>query len=311
MKTRNVWLWALLPALTFAAAVTLAPSSAAATAAATAKKINFDKDAIKPTPAQDAAIRHAAAADIKDFNHPEQGGYSVALADLNDDGRADLLVHYDDMAFCGSSGCSGVIVMAIAHGYASKAIDLPNFYGRIDVLADKHHGMHDLQYDGNSPIWRWNGKEYDVAKAEQPGANAPAWETRQATGHPMMAVATPIDSTIKNLLVFCEQGTPLLAMVTKMPRSAGPATLTFVFRGWTVNVPLQQNTQATQLWVANLSHSDLPMWLAHRGTNSRTAELARLADQAFLRINGRMEGEISLKNSTAATRAALSGCYRS
>jgi hypothetical protein len=99
-------------------------------------------------------------------------------------------------------------------------------------------------------------------------------------------------------------------MVTKMPRSAGPATLTFVFRGWTVNVPLQQNTQATQLWVANLSRSDLPMWLAHRGTSSRTAELARLADQAFLRINGRMEGEISLKNSTAATRAALSGCYR-
>lgn len=163
MKTRNVRLWALLPALILAA-VTLVPSNAAE-AATTAVKINFSKDAIKPTPAQTAAIRHAAAADIKDFNHPEQGGYSVALADLNDDGRADLLVHYDDMAFCGSSGCSGVIVMATAHGYASKAIDLPNFYGEIDVLPGKHHGMHDLQYEGNSPVWKWNGKEYEVSRS--------------------------------------------------------------------------------------------------------------------------------------------------
>ena len=273
-------------------------------------QINFGKDAIKPSAAQTAAIRRATADDLKDPVHPGQPLYAVAVADLNDDGRPDLLIQYTYASgFCGSTGCSGIILMATPSGYASKGIDLPNCT-TVAVLPAMHHGMHDLQYDGDSPIWKWNGKKYDIAKADLPGANAPAWVTRQATGHPMMAVATPIDSTIKNLLVFCEQGTPLLAMVTRMPRPAGSATLTFVFRGWTVNVPLQQNTQETRLWVANLSRSDLPMWLAHRGTDSRTSELARLADMSFLRINGVMEGQISLENSTAATQAALSSCYR-
>ncbi|HEX5353382.1 MAG TPA: hypothetical protein VFW60_04825 [Rhodanobacteraceae bacterium] len=161
MQTRNVWLWALLPALALAAGNAPASSSAGEAAAPATVKINFGKDAIKPTPAQTAAIRRAAAEDIKEFNHPEQGGYAVALADLNDDGRSGLLVQYDDMAFCGSSGCSGVIVLATPHGYAGEGIGLPNFT-TLAVLSAVHHGMHDLQYNGNSPIWKWNGKEYDV-----------------------------------------------------------------------------------------------------------------------------------------------------
>lgn len=290
----------------------LAASGAASGAPSTTYPltIEFGKDAIKPSAAQTAAIRRAAADDIKDFAHPDQGGYAVVPADLNDDGRADLLVQYNDMAFCGSSGCSGVIVMATPDGYARTTIDLPNFYGTMTVLAGTHDGMHDLQYNGDSPIWHWNGRAYDIDKADKPFANAPAWQTRQATGHPMMAVATPIDSTIRNLLVFCEQGTPLLAMVAEAGRPAGPATLTLVFRGWAVNVPMQQSPQDPRLWVANLSRSDLPLWLAHRGTTPTTAELARLADMSFLRINGEMQGEISLKDSTATTQAALTGCYR-
>ncbi len=285
----------------------------AAQAASWPLKINFDKDAIKPTPAQDAAIRRAAGDNFTQPLHPDQPvTYSAVQADLNDDGRPDLLVQYGyNSGFCGSAGCSGLILMATPTGYAHKRIaGLPNFHGEITVLSSSHHGMHDLRYDGNSPVWRWNGHEYDIARADMPGAGARPWQTRQAAGHPLMAVATPINSTIKNLLVFCEQGTPLLAMVTKMDRPAGPATLTFVFRGWTVNVPMQQNTQAPRLWVANLSRSELPLWLAHRGSNPTTRELARLAEQAFLRINGAMEGEISLEDSTAATRSALAGCYR-
>jgi hypothetical protein len=272
-------------------------------------KIDFNKDGGTPTAGQTVAIRRAAADDIKEFNHRGEQGYLVALADLNDDGRADLLVQYDDAAFCGSAGCSGVIVMATADGYARTAIGLPNFLGEIDVLSPMHHGMHDMKF-GDSPVWQWNGKTYDVPKENLPGANAPAWQIRQASGHPMMAVATPIDSTIKNLLVFCEQGTPLLAMVTKVGRPAGPATLTFVFRGWSVNVPMQQNTQDIRLWVANLSRSDLPIWLAHRGSTSTTRKLARLADMSYLRINGVMEGQVSLKNSTTTTQTALANCYR-
>ncbi len=234
----------------------------------------------------------------------------MAVADLNDDGRPDLLVQFSNISFCGRSGCSGVIVMATPNGYVRKPIGLPNFGGEIDVLPTKHHGMHDLRFNGDSPVWQWNGKEYDVAKADLPQSNAPAWQTRQAAGHPLMAVATLIDSTIRNLLVFCEQGHPLLAIVTKMPRPEGPVTLTFVFRGWSANVPMQRNRQTEMLWTADLSRSELPQWLAHRGTNATTSKLAGLATQSFVRINGDMQGEISLEHSTQATQAALGACYR-
>jgi len=274
-------------------------SNAVADAGAPPVKIDIGKDAIKPTPAQTAAIRRATENDPKDPLHPDQPLYSVALADLN-----------DDMAPCGSSGCSGVIVMATPTGYASKPIRLPNFGGEIDILPTKHQGMHDLRFNGDSPVWQWNGKQYGIDKADLPGSNAPPWQTRQAAGHPLMAVATPIDSTIKDLLVFCEQGHPLLAMVTKMPLPAGPVTLTFAFRGWTVSVPMQRNRQTKMLWTADLSRSELPQWLAHRGTTATTSKLAGLATESFLRINGQMQGEISLEGSTQATQATLGACYR-
>ena len=273
------------------------------------RTIDFDKDAIRPTPAQTAAIRRAAASDIRDFNHPEQGGYRVALADLNDDGHPDLLVQYDDGAFCGSSGCSGVIVMATPRGYAHATIGLPNFGGNLEVLAATHHGMHDLQFNGNSPIWRWNGKAYAIAKADLPGANAPAWQTRNAAGR-TLAMAVPTDSVIKTLSVFCNQGKPVMAMLVKARPPAGSVTLTFVFRGWTVNVPMEQGNRDGSLWLADLSRSDLPQWLAHRGRTGTTRKLARLADMAYLRINGGMQGQVSLKNSTTATESALGSCYR-
>ena len=290
------------------ALIVLATGSTAAVPAGP-RKIDFDKDAIKPTPAQDAAIRRAAASDIRDFNHPGQGGYHVVLADLNDDGLPDLLVQYDDGAFCGSSGCSGVIVMATSRGYASTTIGLPNFGGNLEVLAATHHGMHDLQFNGDSPIWRWNGKEYAIAKADLPGANAPAWQTRNAADR-TLAMAVPTDSVIKTLSVFCNQGKPVLAMLVKARPPAGSVTLTFVFRGWTVNVPMGQGNRDGSLWLADLSRSDLPQWLAHRGRTRTTQKLARLADMAYLRINGGLQGQVSLKNSTASTESALGSCYR-
>src|SRR3546814_7055067 len=110
------------------------------------------------------AIRLAAAADIADFIHPTGDDYVVGQADLNDDGRPDLIVRYDDLGFCGSSGCSGVIVMATAHGYASKTVRVPHFT-TMEVLQNKHHGMHDLHFDHAAYIFKWNGKAYDRSEA--------------------------------------------------------------------------------------------------------------------------------------------------
>lgn len=123
--------------------------------------IDLDTAAITPTPAQNAAIRRAAAADIKEFNHPQRDDWRVARADLNDDGRADLLVQYTDAStFCGSLGCGGVIVMATATGYAARTISLPNFMSGVHILATRHHGMHDLRFDDAHYVFTWNGKQY-------------------------------------------------------------------------------------------------------------------------------------------------------
>jgi hypothetical protein len=290
------------------AALAVVPVVAWSAPAQGARQIDFDQDAPRLAPAQDAAVRRVIADDIKDFVHPERGGYSVALADLDDDGRQDLLVQFDDIAFCGSSGCSGVVVMATPGGYAGTGIDLPNF-GTLAVLPASHHGMHDLQFNGDSPIWRWDGSKYDIAAADMPGANAPAWETRQAAGR-TLAMVVPFESGIKTVSVFCDQGKPVLAMLAKTPQPRAPLTLTFGFRGWSVNVPMAPGNGDGTLWFADLSKSELPEWLAHRGDTATTRELATLATESFLRINGTLQGEISLEKSTVATQAALMACYR-
>ncbi len=157
MKTHSILL-SIATAFVLAATAAPYPVHAAGTV-----KIDFDKDAIKPIPVQDAAIRRAAADDIKEFNDSGKNAWAVAQADLNDDGRPDLLVAYADGAFCGSLGCSGAIVMATANGYAGNKIDLPNFVGRIDVLASKHRGMHDLRLPDAKDSYfllKWDGKQY-------------------------------------------------------------------------------------------------------------------------------------------------------
>lgn len=261
-------------------------------------------DIEQPTAAQVAAIRRASGSDLAIC---QDDCFSVSSADLNDDGRPDLIVQYGD-GFCGSAGCSGIIVMATRSGYSNHSIQLA-IHHDIAVLSSTHHGMHDLQYDGDSPIWTWNGRDYDIRKTAPPAAMAPAWETRPAAGR-TLALAVPADSTIKSVSVFCDQGKPVLAMLLKLPRARTATTFTWVFRGWSVNVSMQPANPDGTLWMADLSRSDLPEWLAHRGHDANTRELARLADLAYLRLNGAMQGQVSLKGSTAATQAALQSCYR-
>ncbi|MBS0317919.1 MAG: hypothetical protein JSR49_12410, partial [Proteobacteria bacterium] len=307
VEPRSVRLHALSAAVAPAAVV--APRTTAKP-----RSINFDSGATKPTPptpAQDAAIRRAAGDDLTQPlpGHAGEPLYAMALADLNDDGRADLIVQYSYAAgACGSAGCSGIIVMATPQGYAHKQIGLPNFT-TLAVLPAMHGGMHDLQFDGDSPVWQWTGKEYAIPKADLPQLHAPAWETRAAAGR-TLALVVPIDSVIKSVSLFCDQGQPVLAMLLKLPRPAQPTTMTWVFRGWTVNVAMSPTNRDGTLWMTNLSRSDLPEWLAHRGNTRQAAELARAATEAYLRLNGEGQGRVSLKDSTAATRAALARCYR-
>src|SRR3546814_17046922 len=128
--------------LPLSVAFALCLSAVACPGIACAATVNFD---VEPTAVQNAAIRRALAADIKDFYHPEDDRWQVAQADLDDDGRPDLLVQYADSNFCGSLGCVGAIVMAPTDVYANKAIGgLPHFAGVLAANAGTPPGQHNL-----------------------------------------------------------------------------------------------------------------------------------------------------------------------
>ena len=83
-------------------------------------------------------------------------------ADLNGDGRPDLLVYLDDFQFgyCGSHGGSGYAILATREGYAAKPIDLAVFYGTVTVQPAARRSMHDLRYDDSDYIFHWDGGQY-------------------------------------------------------------------------------------------------------------------------------------------------------
>src|SRR3546814_13992899 len=100
--------------LPLSVAFALCLSAVACPGIACAATVNFD---VEPTAVQNAAIRRALAADIKDFYHLEDDSWQVAQADLDDDGRPDLLVQYAVRNVCGSLGCVGAIVVATDDGH--------------------------------------------------------------------------------------------------------------------------------------------------------------------------------------------------
>lgn len=143
--------------------LTLAAALLALTTAARADTVvSFD---ITPTAAQRAAIQTAAASDFVDVRNitGRELDYAVGQADLNDDGRPDLLVQYLDAYFCGSGGCSTVLVMATAQGYAAHALPLQVLVQpgeKLTVLDTSRDRMRDLGYK-TGYISHWNGGRYE------------------------------------------------------------------------------------------------------------------------------------------------------
>ena len=108
----------------------------------------------RPTPAQVEAARDALSPD-------ERGEpFSVGFADLNDDGRPDLIARFYSSLYCGSAGCVSFAILAQADGYARQAIALPNFMQKMTVLDSRHLGMRDLRFDDAHHVFEWDGKAY-------------------------------------------------------------------------------------------------------------------------------------------------------
>jgi hypothetical protein len=116
-----------------------------------------------PTAAQTAAARRALPNDFSETEQSEHRRlkFTVGLADLNGDGRPDLIIHYTDEDFCGSSGCSAYALLArTGGGYSAQPVTLAYFGRTMTVLDSIHHGMHDLRYDGATHVFRWTGTAY-------------------------------------------------------------------------------------------------------------------------------------------------------
>ncbi len=124
------------------------------TIATAAKAATVVEPNAKPTPGQAAAVLKAVTPGMRD------GKFTVGTADLNGDGRLDLIAQYQGGMWCGSGGCSAVAVLAVAKGYSAKAITLPNFTEHVAILDASHHGMHDLKFDDAHKVFRWSGKTY-------------------------------------------------------------------------------------------------------------------------------------------------------
>lgn len=123
------------------------------------------------------------------------------------------------------------------------------------------------------------------------------WQTRSIAGRPPLALALAAASTsIKSLSVFCDHGRPLLAMLLHRAPPSTPLTFTMVFRGGLVDLPMGRGNREATLWMADLRGSPLPRLLS-----SQTGV-------AYLRLNGTMQGELSMQGAAVASRAALAGC---
>lgn len=108
-----------------------------------------------PTPAEAAALKQALGTDFGAMSP-----FYLAHADLNDDGRPDLIARSDSAGWCGSLGCATYALLATRQGFADQAIRLSNAYGPVEILPGVDHGMHELRFSDGDHVFRWSGKIY-------------------------------------------------------------------------------------------------------------------------------------------------------
>lgn len=140
--------------------------------------------------------------------------------------------------------------------------------------------------------------------ANSPGEAANAapgtpWELLPVQGRsPAAYVEAAASPNITSLSLYCEKGQPFMAMLLNKPTAGTRLTMTWNFAGRIVNIPVQRaNNQGTH-WVGAVAGTPL------------VQHLLTQQDMAFLRIDGRLEGEVSLANAPAVLRSSLRSCVR-
>jgi len=123
------------------------------------------------------------------------------------------------------------------------------------------------------------------------------WEILPVEGRaPVAYVEAAASPSIVSLTLYCENGRPYLAMLLNRGAAGSQSTLGWNFAGRIVNIPVQRANSAGTYWVGGLA--GLPL----------VDHLMTWQDMAYLRINGRLEGQVSLAAAPAALRATLPQC---
>lgn len=146
----------------------------------------------------------------------------------------------------------------------------------------------------------------DIRKllANSPGETANSapgtpWELLPVQGRaPVAFVEAAASASIASVTSYCEQGRPYMAMLLNRPVAGARLTLTWNFAGQIVNLPVQRANNAGTYWVGGLAGTPL---LQH---------LTSQKEMAYLRIDGRSEGEVSLIDAPGVLREAMRSCVK-
>lgn len=110
-----------------------------------------------------SATAEQAAIVAKALPDSQQGAaYSIGIADLNGDGKPDLIVQFTGDDWCSQTGkgCQGTAILSTPRGYADHDTPLAMFGSIVNVLPSMHHGLHDLRFDDAKYVFKFDGRRY-------------------------------------------------------------------------------------------------------------------------------------------------------
>jgi hypothetical protein len=104
---------------------------------------SFAQPQVQPSASQEDSLRQVLRDYLKDSGGDKTARYVSAFVDLRDDGRQEVIVYVTDQHFCGSGGCTALILAPEGSSYRLvTGVTLARL--PIRVLRTKSNGWHDL-----------------------------------------------------------------------------------------------------------------------------------------------------------------------
>lgn len=287
-----------------------------------------------PPPAVARAAAELMATCREAGGRPSQRSGLLTSLDLNGDGVADYILDATAIncegaasVLCGSAGCPLQVFLSGPRGFTeafgSNAQAWEVEQGNPPVLKLNLHGSFCGRVGAETCIKRyaWNGASFAElggagrhARPGRAGAGGEgggkvettlpqpllppgAWDLRRTAGNPPVAVA-PGPGVIQTVTLLCHRGVPVAAFVLRAAPPPGKTIVSFNFSAGRVDLGIgAQQGGGRNVYYADLRGSPLPRLLAGRDS------------QAAIRINGGLQGVLSLAGSSAVVRQALADCY--